>query len=84
MLSLDFNEQVLWFCKPSGSDSKDEGKAVDQNTSIPLMTLELLGFIGMLPRHLLIEAMVQDVNLALAAKITNLGRKHCKRMSGLI
>ena len=50
------------------------------------MTLELLSFIGMLPRHLLIEAMVQDVNLALGAKITNLEgeKKQCRRMSGLI
>lgn len=82
---ISIQTQVLGLSRLIGTVVNWRGReAGDWDTLIPLMTLELLSFVGMLPRHLLIETMGQDVNLALGANIANLRRKHCRRMSGKI
>lgn len=61
------HEEAVWSIKLSGTDSKrkkNERKR-NWNTIIPLMILKLLSFIGCLPRHPLIDSMVQVVNLVL-------------------
>lgn len=81
---ISIQVQVLSLSKLVGTDSELKRKeGGGQRHPQPTMALELLSFVGMLPRHLLIETMGQDVNLAQDAKIANL-RRHCRRMSGII